>query len=738
MTAIFPVIMCGGSGTRLWPASRPSRPKQFIPLAGNRSLFQDTVERVAPLAGKKGRLIVVGGAIHHQAIVDQLAAIGREAIILLEPEGRDSAAAMEAAAFWTLRNCPEAINLFVASDHHIPDDHAFRAAAKTASVAAAGGRIVTLGVVPTEPSSAYGYIAPTGKGLSEVKAFVEKPDAATATRYIADGFLWNSGNFIVRADVLHGEIEQTTSGLVEAVAQSFDQSVRDGDAVFLGRRFADAPKISIDYAVMEKTQRASVLPVDFAWSDLGAWDAVHASGEGDVGLHLFEDAENCLIRACDGVMVAAIGVSNLGVIVEKDAVLVTDLRRSQDVKKVVERLKTLSPQHLDFPRAEEESLSDGAVRFASWMRQAALPTWCTLGQNEAGGFEELLGQDGRRLGSARRARVQARQIQVYAEAGKLGWSGPWRTTVRTGLDWSSKRFLNSDGLMRTRLTSAGEPMDETVMLYDQAFLLFAMAAASQAAPDQSSEAAARQVRDRLLNDWPATGGLVEAGAHPYQSNAHMHLLEAAMAWEETGGDEDWSGMADRIVDLAVTRFIDGETGLLREFFTQDWSPAAGTDGSLVEPGHQFEWAWLLARHARARNDRRSLDAALRLFDGGLKGIDPKRGVAIDAMNIDGSVRNARARLWPQTEWLKASLILATMTDDGRRDQCLTQAARAQRAVWRYLTPPGLWRDKMLENGRFIDEPAPASSLYHIMAAFVQVRTALTVLRPELARALELS
>ncbi|WP_395944851.1 AGE family epimerase/isomerase [Brevundimonas sp.] len=738
MPVIFPVIMCGGSGTRLWPASRPSRPKQFIPLAGNRSLFQETVERVAPLAGAEGALIVVGGAAHHHAILEQLAEIGREAVVLLEPEGRDSAAAMATAALWTRRQDPEAVNLFVASDHHIPDGEAFRNASRTASEAAANGRIVTLGVVPTAPSSAYGYIAPASTGLSDIQAFVEKPDTATAEQYIASGYLWNSGNFIVRADVLHAEIEQATAGLTEAVTDALDEATFDGGVIFLGRRFTAAPKISIDYAVMEKTKRASVLPVGFEWSDLGAWDSVHASGEGDVGLHVFEDADNCLVRACDGVMVAAIGVSNLGIIVEKDAVLVTDLRRSQDVKKVVERLKTLSPRHLDFSRPPEEALADGAVRFASWMRQAALPTWCTLGQDAAGGFEELLGQDGRRLGAARRARVQARQIQVYAEAGRLGWSGPWQATARTGLDWLNRRFLNSDGLMRARLSAAGDPMDETVSLYDQAFLMFALATASQMTPEHATEDQAVAVRDRLLRDAPRSGGLVEAGAHPYQSNAHMHLLEAALAWEEAGGDANWSALADRIVDLAQSRFIDPATGLLREFFSPDWSPAPGADGMLVEPGHQFEWAWLLARHARARSAPDLLDVAWKLFEGGLRGVDPKRGVAVDAMNLDGGIRSARARLWPQTEWLKAALILASLTDDARRDLCLTQAARAQRAMWRYLTPSGLWHDKMLENGRFIDEPAPASSFYHVMAAFAQTRASLGALRPDLVSALELS
>lgn len=729
MTTIYPVIMCGGSGTRLWPASRPSRPKQFIPLAGNRSLFQETAARVAELAGEDGELVVVGGASHKQTILDQLEEIGVTAAVILEPEGRDSSAAMAAAALWTAGRKPTAVNLFVASDHHIPDAGAFRQSIAEAVAAAAEGRIVTLGVVPSEPSSAYGYIAPTGLGLSNVLAFVEKPDPITAQRYIAEGYLWNSGNFIVRADVLAQEIADRAPAVGEVVRVALEQAESDGSCLTLGDGFKSAPKISIDYAVMEKTTRASVLPVKFEWSDLGAWDAVHASGEGDVGLHILEDSEGCLVRACDGVMVAAIGLRDVGVIVERDAVLVTDLKRSQDVKRVVERLRISSPQHLDFPAdPSPESLEAGAARLATWMRQAALPIWSTLGQDASGGFEEVLALDGRQIATPRRARVQARQLQVYAEAGRQGWRGPWRSVVASGLDRLRLSYLRPDGRMRTLLSPEGRPLDETAMVYDQAFLIFALAAISEATENVELEREAAAVHNLLIQTADAQGGMKEAGDHPYQSNAHMHLLEAALAWEQSDGEPLWSALADQIVLLARTRFIDAETGSLREYFNSDWSPASGEDGELIEPGHQFEWAWLLARYGKARNDPSAISDAWRLYESGLRGVPAKRGVAIDAMNMDGSVRNGRSRLWPQTEWLKASLILAELNEGGRRNDCLEQAAHALRALWRYLTPQGLWRDKMLENGSFIDEPAPASSFYHIMAAYCELRRTMAVLK----------
>lgn len=676
--------------------------------------------RVAPLAGDGGRLIIVGGQRHRDWIVDQLAELEIEAQVLLEPEARDSAAAMAAAAVWAARHDPEAVIAFVASDHYIPDHDAFREAVKSAAVAAAAGRIVTLGVTPSEASQAYGYIKPLGRGLTAVDAFVEKPDRTQAQAYIDAGYLWNSGNFIVSAASLVDELSAHAPAVMDA-ARAALPSENSGAVQVLGSAFAASPKISIDYAVMEKTARASVLEVDFAWSDLGAWDSIAASGEGDTGQHIFEDAEGCLVRAPDGILVAALGVKNLAIVVEDDAVLVCDLSQSQGVKKVVERIKATSPRHLDFAAAPKESLADGAARFADWMRLRALPIWSSLGQATNGAFSEALSLDGRSLTLPRRARVQARQIFVYANAGMNGWQGPWRCIVQRGLQRLYEDYLRPDGLCRTTLTSDGGPLDDTAYLYDQAFVLFALSAAKSAGIDDPTlESRAVTLRDALLASAPSAGGLIEAGDHPYQSNAHMHLLEACLGWEAAGGDAGWAALADRVVDLAMTKFIDADGGFLREFFAADWAPAAGEDGRLVEPGHQFEWAWLLARVGRARSRADVAAAARRLYAYGRLGVAERPMIAIDAMNEDGTVRSRRARLWPQTEWLKASLILAETATDGERQRLMEDAEAALRALWLYLTPDGLWRDKHLPQGGFIDEPAPASSLYHIAAAFGQL------------------
>lgn len=727
--AIFPVILCGGAGTRLWPASRPARPKQFIDFVSDLSLFQETASRVNPLTVDGGRLVVVAGAPHRSFIVEQLAALGLDAVVLLEPEGRDSAPAMAAAAAWIASVAPDGVALFVASDHHIPDDAAFRAPMKAAAEAAGQGRIVTFGIRPTDPSSAYGYIHPETTGLSPVRAFVEKPDRARAEAYVRDGYLWNSGNFMVRADVLLAQLDSFAPEVSAAARAALPDET--SAVMMLTDAFRHAPKISIDYAVMERSDRISVMPVDYRWSDLGAWDAVQALGSGDRGDWFATEGDVGLVRAAKGMIVATAGVSNIAIIAEPDAVLVCSLDRAQEVKGLVERIRSASPAHAHGAVAVSGAWADRARSFDCWLRLNALPIWATIGVDDDGGFRETVQLSGAVSSEFRRARVQTRQAYVYAVAGAAGWAGPWRTLVGRALERFEATNLRPDGLYRTRVASDGAVLDDSASLYDQAFALFAFAAAASAgiAPDMMAERA-RALREALASLRVPSGGWRETGEHPYQANAHMHLLEACLAWEAVEPDGEWRAMADEIVALARRAFIDSRGGFLREFFDAEWRPASGEDGRLVEPGHQFEWAWLLTRWGRLRGEAWALEAAVRLYDIGARGVDQTRGVAMDALNDDLSVRSDQARLWPQTERLKAALILAEAAEGGRRNLLVDDARKAMAGLQGYLEPSGLWRDKMQVDGSFVDEPAPASSLYHIMVAYEQIRASAAVL-PEL-------
>lgn len=339
MAKLFPVIMCGGSGVRLWPESRPSTPKQFLPLLGELSPFQDAVLRVAPLASEGGRIVVVAGSAHQPTIAGQLDALGVSAQIIIEPVGRNSAAAIAAAAQWCAGRDANAIAVIVAADHLVPDAAAFRRAVLAAVPAAASGKIVTLGITPRAPTSAYGYIKPAeSAGLSAVAHFIEKPGKDAAASCVAEGYLWNSGNFIAQASTIVKEIEAHAPEIGAAVRAARDTGRAEMGLMELGLQFSSAPAISFDHAIMEKTSCAAVLPVTFEWSDIGDWEQVASTGRGNRGRSIQLDCSNLLVRAPDGTTVVTIGLDDLAVIVSPDGVLVCPLKRAQEVKDAVERL----------------------------------------------------------------------------------------------------------------------------------------------------------------------------------------------------------------------------------------------------------------------------------------------------------------------------------------------------------------------------------------------------------------
>jgi mannose-1-phosphate guanylyltransferase/mannose-6-phosphate isomerase len=718
--AVHPVIMCGGSGTRLWPASSSSRPKQFIPLTGDHSTFQDTVVRVAPLAKDGGRLVIVAGVAHEEQIRRQLRELGQAAQILLEPEPRDSGPAMAAAAAWILRSDPTGVAVFVSADHHIPEAQAFRTAIQQALPAASEGRVVLLGVRPTAPSVAFGYIEPSAAngGVSPVARFVEKPDRATAETYVASGFLWNSGNFVVRADILLGELDRYAAEVSGKAREAVAASHVDDEVVTISPVFAQAPKISIDYAVIERTELASVLPVSFDWSDLGAWDAVWAAAERDsagnaaFGASLVLDSEGCLVRASPGASVSLVGGRNLAVVVEDSAVLVCDLGQAQQVKKVAEHWAARGPAGAGFA-----NLDEARAWYRRWLHTAALPLWWTVGaDHDGGGFFECLDNDGEPVRGPRRARVQTRQAYCFAMAGRLGWSGPWREAVSHGLDYFLTRYRRADGLFCTLVGDDGAVLDPEAKLYDQAFALLALAAghgAGLASADFAGEA--EHLRRALQPLRHAAGGFRENSHEPFQANALMHLLEASLAWASAGGDAGWAELADELVDLALRKMIDPRDGAIREVFDADWAPLSVADGQRLEPGHQFEWAWLLTLHGRLRGSGPAAPAAQRLYEAGLRGVDARRKVVQNALSPAGGALDPTARLWPQTEFLRAALVFDPQQASG-------DALLAANALARYLETPvaGAWSDVMLANGAMARQPSPASSLYHIVGACAEL------------------
>jgi mannose-1-phosphate guanylyltransferase/mannose-6-phosphate isomerase len=348
MSKVVPVILAGGAGTRLWPVSRDALPKQFLPLVGERSTYQETLLRVAD-ASLFAPPIVITGADFRFFARRQAEDIGVDATVVIEPMRRDSAPAMAAAAALARSRDPDAVVLALAADHVILDVEEFRATCLAGLKAAQTGRIVTFGITPSAPKTSYGYIRrgqPTGSDrVYRVEAFVEKPNPETATRYVAEGYLWNSGNFLFRADVLLAELGRYEPEIVTAVEAAVAGASNDLGFVRLeAQAFGSAPQKSIDYAVMEKTDRAAVVAGNFRWSDIGSWDAIFDIAERDQsgnaihGTVVTTDARNCVVHSVDR-LTAVVGADDLVVVSTPDAVLVVPRSRAQEVRELVAKLK---------------------------------------------------------------------------------------------------------------------------------------------------------------------------------------------------------------------------------------------------------------------------------------------------------------------------------------------------------------------------------------------------------------
>ena len=347
---IVPVIMCGGAGTRLWPVSRESMPKQFVSLVGAQSTFQQVLDRISD-PSLFARPIIITNAEFRFVVGEQLRECGIEADIVLEPARRDSGPAVAVAAVLAAARNADAIVLVLAADHVVRKKVEFLKVCRQAATVAALGRIVTFGIHPSHAATHYGYIRPgaklDGQEAFAVDAFVEKPDASTATKYVAEKYLWNSGNFLFRARVMLDEIERYEPAMAEAAKAAVAAATPDLDFLRLAAQpFGQAPKKAIDYAVMERTALAAVVPADIGWSDIGSWSAVwevlDQDEHGNVtdGPAVLLDSRNSLVRSEEGVLTTVVGLDDVVVVATGDAVLVTSRSKSEDVKKLVELLKT--------------------------------------------------------------------------------------------------------------------------------------------------------------------------------------------------------------------------------------------------------------------------------------------------------------------------------------------------------------------------------------------------------------
>lgn len=729
-TVVTPLILCGGAGSRLWPMSRPVKPKQFHALFDNRTLLEHTLARV--LGSMPGDFTFSAPCIvANRQFGDLLKPVLRSvpsARLVLEPSIRDTAPAIAACTHLYDIAASDSILLVLPSDAHIPDADAFLATVERAArIAAQTDAIMTIGITPDRPETQYGYIE-IGPALGDgfvVKRFCEKPDAQTAATFFeSKQFLWNAGMFLFRAGRMADEFRTRQPAIWDSVCGAVAHAKISDNSVWLdGGYFEQADKISIDYAIMEQAENVGVVPATFAWDDLGSWSQLyqHAQKDDDknatAGDVILVEASGNYVRTDDAV-VALAGVDDLVVVAEAGNVLVTKRASAHLVKPVSEAFKARFSSKSDRPRTAP------AVR--DWLFDTCMPFWADRGVDHVrGGVHEVLDFGGDPSSySFKRLRVLARQIYAFAHAEHLGWDGVpdgllerlFETLVTSGWHQDEGGFIhafNPDGTVR----------DDRRDFYDHSFALLALAWLYRG----RGLTDARQWADKALqwldvNLADARGGYLEdsLGARPRRANPHMHFLEAMLAWHHATGEAAFLDRAETMVSLFQTRFFDPQTGTLTEFFADDWGRIHdGTTVTAVEPGHHYEWAWLLLKYLDLRPTpgleakARTLFATARAF-----GHHVATGAAADGVEPDGQRLSNSARLWPQTEALKAAtafekrgLAGAEIAKDQALDVLFTH----------YLgqPQPGGWMDVIDAQGRPVAAQMPASSLYHVVAALAE-------------------
>ena len=694
---IRPVVICGGGGTRLWPLSTPQTPKQFLAITGDKTMLDETLGRVDDRTlFAEPRAI---GSLRHKSLLERSL---RPEQIVMEPMGRNSAPAIAIAA---LMAEPDEIVLILPADHHIGDVPAFHEAIKQAIEPAQDDQIVTFGIKPDFPATGYGYIE-AGEtdgfnlNVSEVLKFVEKPDEDTAKGYLESGrHYWNAGIFQFKASAMIAALSAYAPDILNSV-----KTALSSDGTLDRAAFAECRSESIDYAVMEAANNIRVVPVSMAWSDVGDYRAVHglrAKAQSDdrvlSGPAAAPKSERILIHST-GPQVAVHGIDDIAVIATPNAVLVSGLDAAAGIKSAVSQVQDHALNGLSEAQRS---------RLGAYLWNDVLPVWANLAiDQKTGGAIESLNLDGRaEPDKTRRGRVAPRQLFSFARAKALGWNPNGRAdeVIDACVTYLNGAARSDRGGWAHKIAADGTLELSSRDFYDHAFVALAGAelAGLGDARGEALSQEAFQLIDTLFLDPEHKGWQdCETPSAGKSANPHMHLLEASLRHYDVTADQKSLNRINEIMTLFERSMFDPQSDAVLEDFGADWSRL---DTSAIEPGHCYEWAFLLSEVQRltGRDSVSWLRRLTRFAD---------RSGVTNSLVVDRiDMPNPTYRLWPQLERLRLNLTLGTNA------QLVRDIADD---IWtHYLSrgPEHGWVDQLDHNLTPISQTVPASMIYHFMS-----------------------
>ena len=716
-------VLAGGAGTRLWPLSRPDKPKQFHDLTGDGSMLAKTLRRLHGRPRGIAPTFVVG-AERHAALLNReldgfdLCGGG----ILFERVGRDTGAAVALATLKALHAFGDTLVLVAPSDHVISTDAQFWETVEQGMPAARDGRPVLFGVEARYPATGYGYIE-TGErhgAVFDVRRFVEKPDLKTAETCVRrGGFFWNAGIFLFRAEAMRRAFQTLQPVLWAAVERAFQAAIAITSGPHLSIDYGDAPAMSFDRAIVERCRDLVLVPATFDWSDVGSWAALLAAIESDVQGNVI--AGDVVATGCrrsylqsEGHPLSVQGADGLVVISRPDAVFVAPMGAGITRPANARASTKAVPMRESAPQ-----WGHWRQRVRRWLFEEAIPLWFRIGIDEKhGGFHEAVGFDGSALGRPKRMRTMARQLYAFTAARRHGWDGPADRLIDHGLAFIAGKGRSHRGGWVRALDAGGAILDPVEDSYDHACVLLALAEAHRCGHPDALTLCRETLSalDTYLRTPGSPGYLDATDADPARrkSNPHMHLLEAFLACHEATGDAGFLDRAGEIFDIFASCFFDAGNWTLGECFNDGRMPAGGIGE--FEPGHHFEWTWLIVDFARRAGRPELVAFARKLYATALaNGINRATGLAFGTVSASGEPLDQVSRSWPQAEAIKAAIALDSAGGADLKPEIEERVGRLFR--WHLdPAPAGLWIDRIDRHGQPLSTDVPASILHHLVNA----------------------